>query len=219
MGRRHGRAKAVFHTPQAVLRRPSDGATGANIDINISKETGLDRFIIISGCSGGGKSTLLEELALRGFSVIEEPGRRIVAAELAGNGAALPWRDIAAFLRKAIALSEDDLKRAATLPGPVFFDRGLLDAASGLSEISGEPPLTQFAEKWRFNPLVFLTPPWPEIYRQDAERQHGFEAAIAEYERLRRDYPLLGYELVELPKISVAERADFVLAALARRRA
>jgi predicted ATPase len=171
----------------------------------------LDRFIIISGCSGGGKSTLLEELARRGFSVIEEPGRRIVAAELAGDGAALPWVDAEAFLKRAIDVALEDLTRASTLPGPVFFDRGLLDAASGLSELTGEPALRRLSAQWRFNPLVFLTPPWPEIYRQDAERQHGLDAAIAEYERLVHDYPALGYEAVELPKIPVAERADFVL--------
>ena len=179
-----------------------------------SRRQEIDRFIIISGCSGGGKSTLLEELARRGFSVIEEPGRRIVAAELAGDGKALPWVDAEAFLRRAIALSLEDLERASTLPGLVFFDRGLLDAASGLGEMTGEPVLQRFAEHWRFNAKVFLTPPWPEIYRRDAERHHGLEAAIAEYDRLLRDYPALGYDVVELPKVPVGERADFVLAAL-----
>lgn len=176
----------------------------------------MDRFIIISGCSGGGKSTLLEELAHRGFSAVEEPGRRIVAAELAGDGKALPWVDAEAFLRRAIALSLEDLQRASTLPGPVFFDRGLLDAASGLGEITGEPVLQHYADEWRFNRTVFLTPPWADIYRQDAERQHGLDAAMEEYERLLRDYPALGYDVVELPKVAVNQRADFVLARLER---
>lgn len=174
----------------------------------------MDRFVIISGCSGGGKSTLLAALARRGFCVIEEPGRRIVAAEPAGDGTALPWIDMEAFLRKAIALALADLKAATALPGRVFFDRGLLDAASGLAALTGEPVLKTYAAAWHFNPLVFLTPPWPEIYRQDAERQHGLDAAIPEYERLRRDYPALGYEVIDLPKVSVEERAAFVLAAL-----
>jgi putative ribosome biogenesis GTPase RsgA len=38
-----------------------------------------DRFVVISGCSGGGKSTLINELRRRGYRVVEEPGRRIVA--------------------------------------------------------------------------------------------------------------------------------------------
>jgi predicted ATPase len=57
----------------------------------------MDHCVVISGCSGGGKSTLLSELARRGYPVVEEPGRRIVQDELAGNGAALPWVDPVAF--------------------------------------------------------------------------------------------------------------------------
>ena len=38
-----------------------------------------DRFVVISGCSGGGKSTLLSELGRRGYGTVEEPGRRITA--------------------------------------------------------------------------------------------------------------------------------------------
>ena len=41
----------------------------------------MDNFFVLSGCSGGGKSTLLAALARRGFATVEEPGRRIVAEE------------------------------------------------------------------------------------------------------------------------------------------
>ena len=61
---------------------------------------------------------------------------------------------------------------------------------------------------------MFLTPPWREIYVTDPERQHGFEEAVAEYDRLERAYPALGYEVVVLPRIGVSERVNFVLARL-----
>jgi predicted ATPase len=35
-----------------------------------------ERFVLLSGCSGGGKSALLAELHARGYHVVEEPGRR-----------------------------------------------------------------------------------------------------------------------------------------------
>jgi predicted ATPase len=41
----------------------------------------MERFVILSGCSGGGKSTLLAEFGRRGHSIVEEPGRRIVKQE------------------------------------------------------------------------------------------------------------------------------------------
>jgi len=172
----------------------------------------MNRFIVISGCSGGGKSTLLEELARRGHAVVEEPGRRIVREETARGGTALPWVDAAAFARRAIAMALADRAVAARHEGWVFFDRGLIDAAVALEHLSGEPALQAYGRAHRYHARVFLTPPWPEIYAADAERRHDLAAAAAEYARLLEAYPRLGYETVVLPKVSVAARADFILA-------
>ena len=177
---------------------------------------------MISGCSGGGKSTLLAELARRGYAVVEEPGRRIVQEELASNGTALPWIDTAAFVRRLMdvaladldAASRHDLDAASRRDDWVFFDRGLIDAASALQHVTGEPALEGIGQTHRYHRRVFLTPPWPEIYATDAERRHDMDAAIAEYERLTRVYPLLGYDVITLPKIPVVERADLVLQTL-----
>jgi predicted ATPase len=171
----------------------------------------MDRFIILSGCSGGGKSTLLAELARRGFASVEEPGRRIVIEETRNNGTALPWIDIEAFARRAIAMALEDRQKAPP-EGLVFFDRGLIDAASALRHVGGDGFIDTLKNTHRYNPLVFLTPPWSEIYRGDDERRHGFDAAVEEYERLVRDYEALGYDSVVLPKSGIEERADFILA-------
>ena len=172
------------------------------------------RFVLLSGCSGGGKSTLLAELQARGHRVVEEPGRRIVQQELEGGGSALPWVDGAAFARRAIEMALSDRKAAMNWPGWVFFDRGLIDAASALQDTTGEPALLHLGTTHRYNKKVFLAPPWREIYVTDAERRHGFDETLAEFGRLERQYPTLGYEVIMLPKVSVQERADFVLAAL-----
>jgi predicted ATPase len=174
----------------------------------------MDRFVIISGCSGGGKSTLLAELRRRGHEVVEEPGRRIVARELHTGGVALPWLDSLAFVRQAMALSLADRAAAEARPGLVFFDRGLIDAAVALQYLTDEPALDGLRHAHRYNRQVFLAPPWPEIYQTDRERRHGFADAVAEYDRLCAAYPVLGYEVCVLPKIDVADRADFVFATL-----
>jgi predicted ATPase len=175
-----------------------------------------DRFVVISGCSGGGKSTLLAELARRGHAIVEEPGRRIVIEELRNNGTALPWADMAAFARRAIAMALADIASAIARPGWVFFDRGLIDAAVALEHVTGEPVRNSVGNMRDYNRLVFMTPPWPEIYAKDAERRHGQEDAVAEYLRLLRAFALLGYETILLQKVGVAERADFVLRSLDR---
>jgi predicted ATPase len=93
----------------------------------------MDHFVLISGCSGGGKSTLLAELHRQGHAIVEEPGRRIVQEEARTGGQALPWIDMAAFLRRALATALNDHKNARAGTGKwVFFDRGLVDAAAAL---------------------------------------------------------------------------------------
>jgi predicted ATPase len=174
----------------------------------------MNRFVVVSGCSGGGKSTLLAEFGRRGHAVVEEPGRRIVKQEQACGGSALPWVDATAFVRRAVAMALDDRAAAGLLNGWVFFDRGLIDAAVALQYLTGEPALQTLGLLHRYHRRVFLAPPWPEIYETDPERRHGMDQAVAEYSKLLEAYPSLGYEVSILPKTGVAERADFVLNAL-----
>jgi predicted ATPase len=173
----------------------------------------VTRLVVISGCSSGGKSTLIAELSTRGHAVVEEPGRRIVREELTVGGSALPWVDHVAFARRAIAMA---LAERAAAPSDrwVFFDRGLIDAAAALERLTGEPALKPLRNANHYHRQVFLAPPWLEIYRTDSERRHGLEAALAEYSHLLETYPSLGYEVSILPKVGVSERADFILHAL-----
>ena len=175
----------------------------------------MNRFVVISGCSGGGKSALLAELSRRGHAVVEEPGRRIVREELDKGGSAVPWIDPIAFARRAIEMSLGDLAAAESTTGRVFFDRGLIDAEAALEHLTGEPLPQPRQTVRRYQRQVFLAPPWPEIYRHDPERRHGYEEAVAEYERLAVAYPALGHEIILLPKVAIEARADFVIARLA----
>ena len=174
----------------------------------------MNPFVLISGCSGGGKSTLLSALQERGYLVIQEPGRRIVQEQLCQGGTALPWLDMRAFLEEVIKTAQADYLSAPRDGRWVFFDRGLLDAAAALQELTGEPVLEPLSNTHPYHPQVFLTPPWPEIYTADPERRHDMKAALHEYERLERIYPLLGYKVSVLAKTTVENRADFVLRCL-----
>lgn len=98
--------------------------------------------------------------------------------------------------------------------GWVFFDRGLIDAAVALQHATGQSAKELLAAYERYAQIVFLTPPWPEIYVTDDERQHGLAEAIAEYSHLLIVYDDLGYDVHILPKVSVGERADYVIGRL-----
>jgi predicted ATPase len=164
---------------------------------------------MISGCSGGGKSTLLEELARRSHAVVREPGRRIIAEVRAGRGGALPWDDPAGFARHAIAMSVADHEAAR---GLTFFDRSVVDAAVALLATADEAA-DDLVARYRYDHL-FLAPPWPEIYETDADRRHSLDKALSDYDRLAAAYRAEGYDAVMLPQDTVAARANFVLETL-----
>lgn len=170
------------------------------------------RHIVLSGCSGGGKSTLLAALGARGVRTVPEPGRRIVERALRGDGGTLPSDDLAGFAREAAALSRRD--RLAHPTGLTVFDRSVVDAAVALRHATGEPLEATLRDDPPYDDPVFLVPPWPNIYRQDRERTHGLREAIEEYERLLKAYAALGYRTVILPQVPVRERVEQVLGEL-----
>jgi predicted ATPase len=47
----------------------------------------------------------------------------------------------------------------------------LVDAAAALEHLTGEPALATLGGAHRYHKRVFITPPWPEIYVEDAERR------------------------------------------------
>ena len=91
---------------------------------------------MLSGCSGGGKSTLLTALERRGFTVFEEPGRQIVKEQQFLEGNALPWTNPLQFVELSVSRSIHQMVVAARLNQRSFFDRGIVDAISFLEHLS-----------------------------------------------------------------------------------
>lgn len=92
----------------------------------------------------------------------------------------------------------------------VFFDRGVIDS------VTPQAPRWMWAaaRRLRYNKLVFVPPPWREIYAQDAERRQTFEDCLAVHDAIQALLQRLDYRPVELPCATASERADFVLAAV-----
>ena len=163
-----------------------------------------NNYVVISGCSGGGKSTLLSELASRGYSVVLEPGRQIVKEQIAIEGDALPWVNLQKFLELVLSRYLFQFNSQKESKQFIFFDRGIVDA---VQLDSSQPEYFQHAaRKFRYNRLVFLVPPWEEIFTGDPERKHNFESAKKEFDELLIKYKHFGYETVLIPKASVKTR-------------
>jgi predicted ATPase len=174
------------------------------------------KFVVLSGCSGGGKSSLLAELGRRGYATYDEPGRQVVKEQLLIGGDALPWANLDLFLELTISRSIHHLIEAARSDRVAFFDRGIVDQVNGWPARGLEIPkhLQNAVAHFRYCKTVFLVPPWQEIFANDAERRHSFEDSVAMYEAQVQTYERFDYEPIVIPKMGVSQRADFILAQL-----
>ncbi|PHV12464.1 AAA family ATPase [Chitinimonas sp. BJB300] len=173
----------------------------------------IERFIVLTGGPGSGKSTLLDRLEQAGYVRSDEAGRGIIQHQVAIGGHALPWCDPAAFAEQMLAWDMRSYQLAQNKSGPVFFDRGVPDVVGYLQLVGLPVPahMESAVEIFRYNPRVFITPPWPEIFCQDNERMQSYAEAVRTYESLVKTYLKYGYELIELPRLPVDERAQFLL--------
>ncbi len=165
------------------------------------------RRVLITGCSGAGKSALVTEMRARGHEIVKEPGRRVIRAEerIGGNGT--PWDNEERFARLCLKMASADWDGVRV--GTVIFDRGAFDAAAHLARLGFEDEALRHQVQYRYD-LMVMAPPSPDLFRTDPDRRHGFADAVAEYEALTAAAPRLGYTPEILPEGSVAERADWL---------
>lgn len=172
-------------------------------------------FYVITGGPGAGKTTVIAELARRGFMCVAEDARTIIQEQVASGGSAVPWRDAPRFaellMERSIATYHAEIAKQSR--ASIYFDRGVGDAFACADLIGHTLPadLREQAIACRYCDPIFLAPWWPEIYATDTERRQNREEAERTEHAIVKTYAELGYRILRLPLASPVERADFIL--------
>jgi len=170
--------------------------------------------IVFAGGPGSGKTTLLHALQLRGYPVVGDSARAIIQARKSQSLSPRP--PPLEFAQTILRLDIQQYGEHASRAGLVFFERGVVDAVGMLHEVGALPEneLKALLSAYPYHRQVFLFPPWEAIYANDGERDQTFVEAARVYQGAYAWYERCGYEVVEVPKVGVAERCAYVLQAL-----
>ncbi|HKD61328.1 MAG TPA: AAA family ATPase [Terracidiphilus sp.] len=176
---------------------------------------------ILTGAPGAGKTAVLRQLELDGFSVVEEAATDVIAL-LQVRGAAEPWKDVS-FIDAIAELQMQRQLQTASEPGNVqFHDRSAICTAA-LAEYLGFPQterLTRELERIKhesiFERQVFFLRNLGFVAPTEA-RRISFEDALR-FERIHEEtYCRFGFQIIWVEPGSIEERANMIKAAVTAR--
>ncbi|HEY1872279.1 MAG TPA: AAA family ATPase [Chitinophagaceae bacterium] len=170
-----------------------------------------NNFYVITGGPGGGKTSLLNFLASKGYPYVHETAREIIKKRLSQGLSSRPGA--ADFAQQMFLKDLENYISNSDTTSLLFFDRSFLDSAHLLfnSDMNAYKEIESTHLLHRYNQKVFITPPWKEIYSNDNERDQTFEQAIEVYNHLYNWYEAHQYEVITIPKDTIENRADFIL--------
>lgn len=167
---------------------------------------------VITGGPGFGKTTLIEQLSILNFPVCKEAARELLFSNAGSNEAGHDLTFPADFERK-VAIDRLNFLLTTDPDTIAFADRGLPDqiAYSWFKKKVPSAFIEETVKMNRYAPLVFITPPWKEIYIQDQVRKENFGEALEIHGLIVRAYLKYGYKIVNLPLVNPESRVQFMM--------
>lgn len=169
--------------------------------------------IVITGGPGSGKTTLIQYLETEGHAVMHEVSREIILQAKKEGIDQLFLEDPILFSQRLLDGRLEQFKAAEDCNAEIlFYDRGIADVPAYMKYAKTEyPPIfDENCLKYKYD-LVFVLPPWEEIYCPDNERYETFEQAEEIFHYLKNTYENYGYSIVEVTTGTLEERATFIL--------
>lgn len=176
----------------------------------------MNNLIVFTGGPGSGKTSVIDALKSKGYRCAPEVGRKVIQHQVEQQGSALPWLDKVAFRDEMVREELANYQEFEASEQLVFFDRSIVDSYgySLLETLPIPESLLNSCNELAYNSKVFIFPPWDSIFINDQERKQDFDEAIATYEKMVAAYTQFGCQLVEVPKLSVEERVEFILTSI-----
>lgn len=168
---------------------------------------------VITGGPGSGKTVVINHLELLGHNCVPEISRSVTNEAKKKGIDQLFLTDPLLFSQKLLAGRLQQFKEGNDAKvSMIFYDRGMPDVTAYMDYIGSEynKKFEQPCFKYAYD-NVFIMPAWEEIYTKDNERYETFEQAQLIDTYLRDGYKKYGYNVIEVPKDSIENRASFII--------
>jgi predicted ATPase len=178
------------------------------------------RRFIITGAPGAGKTAIIRQLELDGFSVVEEAATDVIAAAQA-QGMVQPWAQ-AGFIDAIAKLQRDRQLRASHQPDEIQFHDRCPVCTLALAVYLGHPvspvlagELERVKREAIYQNRVFFIRNLGFITPTEA-RRISFEETVRFEKIHQQTYREFGFELVFVEPGSLLERVCLIKAAIAQ---
>jgi predicted ATPase len=176
------------------------------------------RRFIITGAPGAGKTAIIRQLELDGFSVVEEAATDVIAGAQA-QGTVEPWTH-PSFLDAIAHLQRERQIRASYQPDEVQFHDRCVVCTAALAVYLGHPfspflvsELERVKKEAVYQQRVFFIRNLGFVTPTEA-RRISFEETVR-FEKIHEEtYREFGFELVSVEAGSLVERVSFIKAAI-----
>lgn len=167
--------------------------------------------IVLAGGPGTGKSSVIKVLGFQDYNCMEESFREILAEQKKSKTGLTFQKHPLQFSEMLFHSRVKQYERSSNYE-LCFFDRSLVDILAYLDMEKIEYP-QQWEDYIKANPYskkVLYFPFWEDIYEKDQLRVEDISKAKEIDQILRKTYINLGYELIEIPKLSVKKRVAYI---------
>jgi len=167
---------------------------------------------LLIGAPSTGKTSVLQALKEKGFTCYDEISRQVTLQARAEGITHLFKEHPLLFSEKLLLGRIQQFKQSAAIPTEwTFLDRGLPDITAYMDMVNQTfPDKFEKANKAFIYEKVFWFPVWENIYQQDNERYEDFKTARLIERYLLKWYSLYNYSIIEVPKVSIEERVEFI---------
>lgn len=173
------------------------------------------RRYIITGGPGSGKTSIINELAKRGYLIAPEAATDIIEERLQQNIQA-PWMADDYHIKVSTLMAKRQEKVRNSKETVVFFDRGHLDGITYILLQRRKLPqevvsyVQATINESFFDKKVFFIENL-EFCEQAPHRDENLEEALEKSRQIKRNYQALGYEVINIPPGTIEQRSEWIL--------